>query len=1003
VLKFIRLSCFLLLASSTSVSMTSCGSSSNTTPDATIVPPPQCSNGIDDDGDGKSDFPDDLSCLNAQDDSETGPASPECSDNRDNDGDGKMDYPSDPGCSAPNQEGETDDCPTGPNCPQCANGKDDDGNGKMDFPDDQGCNAASDVEEFNRATSACGAGVLILPLPPAFEAIGSIAAGSPSTLSTNTCAGTGGEKVYKLTIAENRSVTATTVDPMTTLDTVISIRSSMCAMSSSEVACNDDVSAAVASSTVTAVLPAGEYYIIVDAHDASSEGNFKLKVTTLGGEGTTCTTSAECGGGLVCRVPDGQATKVCTQPVCNDGIDGDGDGKIDYPRDPGCVSPSDDTEEDTCNTSPPGPTCPACGNGVDDDVDGTIDYPLDSDCASASQTSERACPDETDPLVRITNGVGAAGVTATTSNSIAPSCGFADGKDRAFSFTLPAMKSLTIDSTGSATSFSTNIVLRNASCAAPDLGCSEDTTLTVNNLNPGLYVAVLDTGNNGTSNGIFRVAIRGEIVGGSSCEGTLAAAGAIVCEEGYSCTGAAGAKICTPASCNDTIDNDGDGKIDFPNEPGCTSKSDNSEQDTCPGAGCPVCSDGLDNDGDSFTDYPNDTTCKSASGDDELCNSTEDVIVVTTGTISGTTVGQTNDYQPSCGSSSDSGPDRLYQLDLPALDSFKVAFSGNYDSVVALLPASCGSPSVECEDFSPIEKTTPLAAGRYFLVNDGYSTTAAGTFTNTITGIISSGGSCESALATSGALTCAAGTTCKGTVGSRTCAPAACGDNIDADGDGKPGFPTDPGCSSTTDDDETDTCPGGATCPKCSNGIDDDRDGRIDYPTEGSCISAAGNAETTCALETDPIVVVNAPSLTGTTVGKANNLTPTCGSSGTAREVTYSLTLPVQVLQLTIDTEGSTLDTIVSLRNEGCGSPDLQCDDDTGASGGSSLITAIELPPSTYMITVDGYSGSPAAGEAFKLQVKGEVIAGTACTDRLFTQGVLTCTSGTACVSGICQ
>ena len=34
--------------------------------------------------------------------------------------------------------------------------------------------------------------------------------------------------------------------------------------------------------------------------------------------------------------PQGYAAKVA--PVCNDGIDNDGDGKIDYPADPGCIS-----------------------------------------------------------------------------------------------------------------------------------------------------------------------------------------------------------------------------------------------------------------------------------------------------------------------------------------------------------------------------------------------------------------------------------------------------------------------------------------------------------------------------------------------------------------------------------------------------------------------------------------------------------------------------------------
>lgn len=32
------------------------------------------------------------------------------------------------------------------------------------------------------------------------------------------------------------------------------------------------------------------------------------------------------------------------EPECNDGVDNDGDGKIDYPDDPGCSSPEDDSE-----------------------------------------------------------------------------------------------------------------------------------------------------------------------------------------------------------------------------------------------------------------------------------------------------------------------------------------------------------------------------------------------------------------------------------------------------------------------------------------------------------------------------------------------------------------------------------------------------------------------------------------------------------------------------------
>lgn len=56
-------------------------------------PVPECSDGIDNDGDGKIDFPADPECKSADDDSEA----PECSDGKDNDGDGKIDR-DDPGC-----------------------------------------------------------------------------------------------------------------------------------------------------------------------------------------------------------------------------------------------------------------------------------------------------------------------------------------------------------------------------------------------------------------------------------------------------------------------------------------------------------------------------------------------------------------------------------------------------------------------------------------------------------------------------------------------------------------------------------------------------------------------------------------------------------------------------------------------------------------------------------------------------------------------------------------
>jgi hypothetical protein len=49
------------------------------------------------------------------------------------------------------------------------------------------------------------------------------------------------------------------------------------------------------------------------------------------------------------------------------------------------------------------------------------------------------------------------------------------------------------------------------------------------------------------------------------------------------------------AQCSDGIDNDGDGSVDHPEDPGCAGQNALEE--------APACDDGLDNDGDGFADW----------------------------------------------------------------------------------------------------------------------------------------------------------------------------------------------------------------------------------------------------------------------------------------------------------------------------------------------------------------------------------------------------------------
>ncbi|MGH2899923.1 MAG: hypothetical protein ACRDMZ_14710, partial [Solirubrobacteraceae bacterium] len=178
-----------------------CASAADTTnsPD----PATQCSDGVDNDGDGKNNFPADPGCIAASDNSET---NRQCSDGIDNDADGLFDFPWDWGCAVPtltaspagpnqNDNSEIDppqcddgrdndgdgtydfnpgsgftpdsDCDSAtdtveappPPIPQCSDGLDNDGDGLIDFPLDPGCTMSGDADETDPRRSACADGL----------------------------------------------------------------------------------------------------------------------------------------------------------------------------------------------------------------------------------------------------------------------------------------------------------------------------------------------------------------------------------------------------------------------------------------------------------------------------------------------------------------------------------------------------------------------------------------------------------------------------------------------------------------------------------------------------------------------------------------------------------------------------------------------------------------------------------------------------------------------------
>ncbi len=137
-------------------------------------------NGLDTTGDGTPDIAPDPGCTSPQDDTEGGttPAgtgqNAQCEDSLDNDRDGKIDYPLDSCCVNAKWDNE-ESCTE--NLTQCSNGNDDDKDGQIDYPNDPGCISTADNSEGARnlgknfpiiVTTGIGEKVAYYSIPPEF-------------------------------------------------------------------------------------------------------------------------------------------------------------------------------------------------------------------------------------------------------------------------------------------------------------------------------------------------------------------------------------------------------------------------------------------------------------------------------------------------------------------------------------------------------------------------------------------------------------------------------------------------------------------------------------------------------------------------------------------------------------------------------------------------------------------------------------------------------------------
>ena len=127
--------------------------------------------------------------------------------------------------------------------------------------------------------------------------------------------------------------------------------------------------------------------VVVATAMADAAGAWSATLPELFG-GQQVTARAQAGAKLdsLESAPPVTVTSVGGATACNNGVDDDNDGLIDFPADPGCESANDVDETDV----------PECSDGLDNDNDGNIDFPDDPKCASFRDDSEGGMPECSD-------------------------------------------------------------------------------------------------------------------------------------------------------------------------------------------------------------------------------------------------------------------------------------------------------------------------------------------------------------------------------------------------------------------------------------------------------------------------------------------------------------------------------------------------------------------------------------------------------------------------------
>jgi Putative Ig domain len=259
--------------------------------------------------------------------------------------------------------------------------------------------------------------------------------------------------------------------------------------------------------------------------------------------------------------------------------------------------------------------------------------------------------------------------------------------------------------------------------------------------------------------------------------------------------------------CNNGTDDDSDGLIDFPNDPQCGRPFAVSETTLVP------CSDGIDNDGDGFIDAGSDPQCNSpfdvtenfGQCDDGIDND-GDGLIDFPADPGCTALNDPVETSPQCSDGIDNDGDGL--IDFPA-------------------DTSCPNPNANTEVTACSDGTDNDGDGLIDFPADSSCLDPTSNFENT---------ACSDGIDNDGdGLIDLADPVCGG-LPSNTTEQTQCSDGFDNDGDGLIDFPADPGCTSILDPSEQNP-------PQCNDGIDNNGNGLIDFPNDPTCTSAGDDDE----------------------------------------------------------------------------------------------------------------------------------------------------------------